>query len=148
MACWTIFIDTGLTEYPPYTLYMCASNLSIIPADGFPGRSYILVDGAVYGGGGYGSTLLSGQLFNYLKSPEAPYTRGPFGDCIACPESNRYDCVNAVCVSADYYQTPGFYASLEDCKLSCGTGCSGKCISNERYSLIESLASEVRGTIC
>ena len=63
-------------------------------------------------------------------------------DCT--PEQKKYDCVNASCVDSKQYNTPGIFTSLSQCEITCGTGCSGQCVSNEEWNKIQSLANQLR----
>lgn len=63
------------------------------------------------------------------------------GDC-APPPITYYDCINGACLPKTTYNTPGIYASLLACEEVCGTGCSGKCISNADWAAIEALAQK------
>jgi hypothetical protein len=65
-----------------------------------------------------------------------------------CPASTSYDCINGACISKVIYNTPGMYESLEVCETACGTGCSGKCISNSDWVQIEGLANKLKQKNC
>jgi hypothetical protein len=64
------------------------------------------------------------------------------------PDVVKYDCINAACVKSTQYNTPGFYQSLSQCESTCGTGCSGHCISNSDWSQIEGLANQLKNKNC
>ncbi len=59
-----------------------------------------------------------------------------------------YDCINGACRPSSEYNTPGLYPSLSACEVACGTGCSGKCISNKDWLTIQSLASHLKHKNC
>ena len=69
------------------------------------------------------------------------------GQCIP-PDLTYYDCVNGACIPKTTYNTPGLYQSLGDCEVACGTGCSGKCISNSGWAQIEGLSDELESANC
>jgi hypothetical protein len=60
----------------------------------------------------------------------------------------KYDCINSACTAKSIYNTPGFYNSLEECEQACGSGCSGKCISNSEWAQIEGLANQLKNKNC
>lgn len=60
----------------------------------------------------------------------------------------QYDCINGACIAKATYNTPGIYQSLSECETSCGTGCSGKCISNSEWAQIEGLANQLKNQNC
>lgn len=60
----------------------------------------------------------------------------------------KYDCINGACITTETYNTPGLYQSLSDCELACGTGCSGKCISNADWATIQRLATQLKNKSC
>ena len=62
--------------------------------------------------------------------------------------STPYDCINGACRPATQFNTPGLYTSLSECEVACGTGCSGKCISNKDWLTIQSLASHLKHKNC
>ena len=62
-------------------------------------------------------------------------------------EELKYDCLNASCVLATTYNTSGIY-TLAECEMACGSGCSGKCISNEEWNKIQSLANQLKNKSC
>lgn len=65
----------------------------------------------------------------------------------APPPTPKYDCLNGICVLSTQYNTPGIY-SLSECEQTCGTGCSGKCISNADWATIEGLAGQLKNKNC
>jgi hypothetical protein len=64
------------------------------------------------------------------------------------PPAPSYDCINGACLPQGTYDTPGLYESLEECQTACGTGCSGKCISNSDWTQIEGLANKLKQKNC
>ena len=60
----------------------------------------------------------------------------------------EYDCINGACTKKDKYETPGLYKSLEECEVACGTGCSGKCLSNKDWQQIQNLSSQIKNKAC
>ncbi|MCC5606646.1 hypothetical protein LC612_07560 [Nostoc sp. CHAB 5834] len=67
---------------------------------------------------------------------------------VITPIQVRYDCLNGACIKKTIHNTPGLYQSLSECEVACGTGCSGKCISNSEWSEIEGLSNQVRNRNC
>ncbi|MBD2204942.1 hypothetical protein H6G33_04215 [Calothrix sp. FACHB-1219] len=65
-----------------------------------------------------------------------------------CVSSQSYDCINGACIVSTQYDTPGIYASLAECETACGTGCSGKCISNSEWATIEGLSNQLKQRNC
>ena len=59
-----------------------------------------------------------------------------------------YDCINGACTPTTKYQTLGLYKSLAECEEACGTGCSGKCISNSEWAQIEGLSGQLKSRNC
>jgi hypothetical protein len=59
-----------------------------------------------------------------------------------------YDCINGACIKKSVYSTPGLYQSLSDCEIACGTGCSGKCLSNADWAQIKSLSNQLKTRNC
>lgn len=75
------------------------------------------------------------------------------GQCSSCeqqetPPSAKYDCINGACLPSTTYSTPGIYANLSECEINCGPGCSGVCISNQDWTQIEGLASQLKNKNC
>ncbi|MDF5736799.1 MULTISPECIES: hypothetical protein [unclassified Nostoc] len=67
----------------------------------------------------------------------------------SCPAPiDAFDCINGSCINKNVYSTPGLYSSLSDCEIACGTGCSGKCVSNADWAQIESLSSQIMNRNC
>lgn len=64
------------------------------------------------------------------------------------PLEEKYDCINGACTANTTYGTPGIYQTLSECETACGTGCSGKCISNSDWSQIEGLANQLKQSNC
>lgn len=64
------------------------------------------------------------------------------------PPPIQYDCVNGACLPKTTFNTPGIYATLSECEINCGTGCSGKCLSNEDWAQIEGLAAQLKNKNC
>ncbi len=62
--------------------------------------------------------------------------------------SVSYDCINGACIAKTTYNTPGIHQSLSDCEVTCGTGCSGKCLSNSEWASIEGLGNQLKSTNC
>lgn len=77
----------------------------------------------------------NGQAFHYMKKYSV---------------SARFDCINGECINSDTYDTPGNYASLEECQAQCGIGaiCDGVCVSNADWSKIESLSGQLKQRNC
>ncbi|MEH1838129.1 MAG: hypothetical protein V7L20_05075 [Nostoc sp.] len=87
------------------------------------------------------------QVGAYPIPPEysTRYDSGYYG---ACCDPKQYDCINGACLTSDKYSTPGLYPSLSDCEIACGTGCSGKCISNSDWAQIEGLSGQLKNRNC
>lgn len=68
--------------------------------------------------------------------------------CIPPGTETQYDCINGACIPKSTYNSPGLYASLSDCQVACGTGCSGKCLSNSDWAQIEGLANQLKSRNC
>ncbi|MEH2319000.1 hypothetical protein [Nostoc sp.] len=64
------------------------------------------------------------------------------------PLQIEYDCINGACTAKTTYSTPGLYKSLGACEIACGTGCSGKCLSNADWAQIENLSSQIMNKNC
>lgn len=65
-----------------------------------------------------------------------------------CGDTDTYDCINGACIKASEYETPGLYENISECEKACGTGCSGKCLSNEEWSKIKDLAKKLKDKNC
>ncbi len=79
--------------------------------------------------------------------PGAGYLQGS-ANWIPDAVIEQYDCINGACLKKTTYNTPGLYASLSLCEVACGTGCSGKCLSNADWTQIESLSSQIMNRNC
>jgi hypothetical protein len=80
---------------------------------------------------------------------EATFTADASVTGIQCgSDTIYYDCINGACTLNSVYNTPGFYASLSACEVACGSGCSGKCISNSEWAQIEGLANQLKNKNC
>ncbi|OYD93134.1 hypothetical protein CDG76_20795 [Nostoc sp. 'Peltigera membranacea cyanobiont' 210A] len=68
----------------------------------------------------------------------------------SCPPivAVKYDCINGACIPKTTYNTPGIYQSLSECETACGTGCSGKCVSNSEWAQIEGLSNQLKNRNC
>ena len=67
----------------------------------------------------------------------------------SCPALTlKYDCINGACIASTKYTTPGLYESLSECEVVCGTGCSGKCISNSDWAQIQDLSNQLKNKSC
>ncbi|WP_109010069.1 hypothetical protein [Nostoc commune] len=100
---------------------------------------------------GVGAKILNfipvSQVGAYPIPPEysTRYDSGYYG---ACCDSKQYDCINGACTNKSTYNTPGLYQTLSDCETACGTGCSGKCISNSDWAQIENLSGQLKSRNC
>jgi hypothetical protein len=114
----------------------------------YDGKAYHIVatarNNARYSTGLTFSTCGSGPmtLLEATFTPDASVTG------ITCASDPKYDCINGACIPKTTYNTPGIYNSLAECETSCGTGCSGKCISNSDWATIEGLASQLKQRNC
>jgi hypothetical protein len=70
------------------------------------------------------------------------------GTLVITTLAKTYDCINGACIQKTAYNTPGIYNSLAECESICGTGCSGKCISNVEWAQIEGLANQLKSKNC
>ncbi|MBN3877527.1 MULTISPECIES: hypothetical protein [unclassified Nostoc] len=68
--------------------------------------------------------------------------------CTTVAPSVAHDCINGACTPKTTYGTPGLYPSLSECEVACGTGCSGKCISNSEWAQVEGLANQLKNRNC
>lgn len=82
------------------------------------------------------------QGFDYTYYPDAYIVS------TTCDPQEKYDCINGACTPSTTYDTPGIYSSLAECEVACGTGCSGKCLSNAEWAQIEGLASQLKNKNC
>lgn len=90
-----------------------------------------------------GRELLEGSWTNYDLLASSITSQV---SCTGCEA--EYDCVNGACIKKTVYNTPGFYKSLAECETACGTGCSGKCLSNQEWSQITDLANKLKQKNC
>lgn len=65
-----------------------------------------------------------------------------------CETLFSYDCINGACQPSHQYNTPGLYQSLSECEEACGTGCSGTCVSNKDWAIIQQLSSQLKKKNC
>lgn len=65
-----------------------------------------------------------------------------------CVNNTLYDCLNGACTPNFTYNTPGLYNSLSACEIACGTGCSGKCVSNSDWAQIQGLSNQLKSRNC
>ncbi len=60
-----------------------------------------------------------------------------------------HDCINKACRPASQYGTPGLYKSLSECEQNCGSkGCSGKCVPNNQWAIIEGVSNNLKNQNC
>jgi hypothetical protein len=76
-------------------------------------------------------------------------------DCSNCPNCcgvsvQKCDCLNGGCISQQTYNTPGKYASLEDCQARCAkdSNCDGECVSAAEIAALQQTANLVRNKLC
>jgi hypothetical protein len=76
--------------------------------------------------------------------------KGYVNSCPPLPNDSDlpHDCINGACIKKSVYGTPGLYKSLSECEIACGTGCSGKCISNDDWAQIEGLSNQLKSRNC
>jgi hypothetical protein len=134
--CWYITYTNCIGQTG--TDYLCSKDLSYIPTGGSCG-------------GGYFYSVDLG--FNASNASEIAGTVQQVScnfcsNCCTDSPNSTYDCINAACVSKNTYNTPGIYNSLAECEQACGTGCSGKCISNSDWAQIEGLANQLKNKNC
>lgn len=93
-----------------------------------------------------GRDSLEGNWTNYDLLASSIISQTP---CTDCEDPNTsYDCINGACIKKTQYNTPGIYNSLSQCETACGTGCSGKCLSNEEWNKISDLAGKLKQRNC
>lgn len=64
------------------------------------------------------------------------------------PPQIKYDCINGACIPSTFFKTPALYSTLSECEVACGTGCSGKCVSNSDWAQIEADSSALKSKNC
>ncbi len=99
----------------------------------------------IYNGG---RQLLESGWTNYDLLSSSITAQTPCTGCTLPPEEISYDCINGACVPETTYGTLGLYPSLSACETACGTGCSGKCISNSEWAQIEGLSNQIKNINC
>lgn len=136
-----------------YTFSACATNPTWGAAAGYPGYfapydNGVQISGPWATSAGSITLVTSESQFSSARNGNG----GNQGSCDGCinnpPPSVQYDCVNGGCIKKSVYNTPGLYESLDDCQLACGTGCSGKCISNADWAQIEGLSNQLKNRNC
>jgi hypothetical protein len=132
--------------------YACGNDAYYQSIPGHPQNgANLVVDGVIQNGSTY---VYWGPPYAQRTLEEMPgvTTRqgSSTGNCDGCENTSLqpHDCINGACLLASQYGTPGLYASLAECEVACGTGCSGKCISNAEWSQIESLSNQLKNKNC
>ena len=124
-----------------------SGNVSFVVPDGSYVSAYVNWMGSSYdvrSDGSQGTIILTGPF-----NPPAGFSVSYSNFANSCPPvSIEYDCVNGACVKKTKFSTPGFYKSLSDCETACGTGCSGKCLSNADWNQIKGLANKLKSRNC
>lgn len=142
--CWR-FYGQGVYSNAYFEYFACGKSATYQ----FNGVGYSLyIDGVNLGGNGY---QYRAGTQNIEQVNAATPTSGfvTSGSCSGCEIIiEHYDCINGACINKNTYNTPGLYKSLSECETVCGTGCSGKCISNSDWSTIEGLASQLKNKNC
>jgi hypothetical protein len=139
---WNIQVDTpyssrgnpsDYTEYT-YSPYGCFSGPYSYRFDAAQENLYLIHS--------QGETLLGGSWSPYiLRNFQVRQT-------IQCDLDEPYDCINAACIKASQYNTPGIYASLSECEQICGEGCSGICLSKDDWNKIKDLSRKLKKRNC
>lgn len=142
MATWTVAVDIlysrkgenqtlGYTRQP-YGCFRGPYSYRF----GWNGTFLYLVhgDGEAPIGGGWGDFDLKGFNVRQIRKCEEEY--------------EPYDCINGACIKSSKYDTPGLYENISECEKACGTGCSGKCLSNEEWNKIKNLAKQIKDKNC
>jgi hypothetical protein len=107
---------------------------------------YLYLDGVNIAGINYFYTTATAQVVA-VPNDNATVGYTKFGNCTAC-NAIPYDCINGACIPKSTYNTPGFYATISDCEIACGKGCSGKCLSNKDWAKIEDLGKRLKNQDC
>ena len=128
-----IYTDLGNKSHPNFSLVITATGLAC------GGYSFNVVDGNT-GAIAYSST-------SPAKNVHLSIVDNDTGNEYV-PPTEKYDCINGACVKKTVYKTPGIYSSLSECETACGTGCSGKCISNSEWAQIEGLSNQLKNRNC
>ncbi|WGV23367.1 hypothetical protein [Halotia branconii] len=132
------------TDGKNYEFFACGITPEYRPRNS--NTSYLFLDDINIAGTNYFYITTTAQVTVVDNdNSTAGYTK--FGSCIAC-NAVSYDCINGICVKKTVYNTPGFYTTISDCETACGTGCSGKCISNAEWSQIQGLSSQLKNKNC
>lgn len=117
------------------TGYLCAEDLAYIPSGGGCGGGYFFSSDLGFNAGN--ASERAGTVVQVACS-----------FCPGCCTDLKYDCLNGACVKNSDHNTPGLYPTLSDCEIACGTGCSGKCISNADWAQIEGLSKQLKNKNC
>ncbi|MEH2136848.1 hypothetical protein [Nostoc sp.] len=144
MKCWR-FSGQGVNNDAYYEYFACGTSATF---QAMEGGQALFLDGSRLGGGGfvYRNGSQSASAVNDA-TPTPGYNT--YGECNACKVVIvLYDCINGACTPSTTYKTPGLYSDMNACELACGTGCSGKCISNSDWAQIEGLASQLKNHEC
>ncbi|MBE9056351.1 hypothetical protein [Sphaerospermopsis sp. LEGE 08334] len=155
--CWVLY-GQGFNGYW-YELLICADSVTyqFSPTNPYTGNQPWMqpyVNGVLLGpGSGYVVGTEHAEIVTYpIKDQYCPNPRAVRdGSCDACypePPQAKYDCINGACIPDTTYSTPGLYSTLSECETACGTGCSGKCISNQDWATIEGLAAQLKNKNC
>ena len=153
--CWALY---ALTFNPSnnYTEYFCAQTARFEVFEGNTSlRKVIYVDcngvekSLFFERLGFESGVLVGsQLINGGNLQPPQQGNLAIGSCDGCL-AILYDCINHACRPASQYGTPGIYQSLSDCEQNCGSkGCSGECVSKDRWAIIKRLSSNLKNKSC
>ncbi|MDJ0800175.1 MAG: hypothetical protein QNJ51_25775 [Calothrix sp. MO_167.B12] len=153
--CWTLYAVL-FNRSQNYTEYFCAQTARFEVFEGNPSlRKVIYVDCQgvekslfIERLGFESGVLAESQLVNGGSSQppqQGNFLIGSCDGCLAIP----YDCVNHACRPASQYGTPGIYQSLAECEQNCGSkGCSGKCVPNNQWAIIEGTSINLKNQSC
>jgi hypothetical protein len=120
-------------------IYRCGKTISL--------QSGIIPDG-YYQGCLAWFIVVDGALTTEWVITNEPIIVDPTNAANCINTSFPHDCINGACFPKSQFNTPGLYDSLAECEAACGTGCSGKCISNKDWSKIQWLSSQLKNRNC
>ncbi|MBN3926114.1 hypothetical protein [Nostoc sp. NMS4] len=130
-----VYADLGNKSHPNFSLVVIETGIAC------GGYSFKIVDNAD------GSTIYTST--SPAKNVHLSIVNNDTGGEYTPPTpTDKYDCINGACIKKTVYSTPGIYQSLSECETACGTGCSGKCVSNADWAQIEGLSNQLKNRNC
>lgn len=142
MTTWNIEVDT------PYSI---KGNSQIIDYTYYPSGCFQGPYSHKFKDNGSNLYLVHGENETYLGGGWEGYVLRSFNvrQVKKCEDEDKpYDCINGACIKSSQYDTPGIYEDISECEKACGTGCSGKCLSNEEWNKIKNLAKQIKDKNC